>query len=128
MGVPGLLLAQKKMSSKWSFCKNGGGFGAFTFCAHQHGTEECDARGLPLTPNSIIMTGNFQELKNISHPNLCKYLDLIKCASEGNTLLVREFSSVQHSTVWFLRVEPSLPVTISVVTTVGNLIFLFQKE
>ena len=68
----------------WTFSDNGGGFGAFTFYADQHGAEECDARGLPLTPNSIIMTGNFQELKNISHPNLCKYLDLIKCASEGD--------------------------------------------
>ncbi len=70
-------------SSSCSFFIDGGGFGAFTFFAHQHGTEECDARGLPLTPNSIIMTGNFQELKTISHSNLCTYLDLIKCPSEG---------------------------------------------
>ena len=53
--------------------------GSFTFFAREHGTDECDTRGLPLTPNSILITGLFQELLQISHDNLCVYLDLIKC-------------------------------------------------
>jgi TBC domain-containing protein kinase-like protein len=59
-----------------------GKFGAFTFYAREHGLNECDNHGLPLTPNTIIIIGSFQKLLTLSHPNICHYLDLIKCDDE----------------------------------------------
>jgi len=53
-------------------------FGSTTFCAKQHGPDECDAKGLPLTLHSINIIGNFQRLKSLRHPNLCLYLDAKK--------------------------------------------------
>lgn len=53
--------------------------GACTFCASQHGADDCDTKGLPLTANSINILGRFQRLKTLSHPGLCMYLNLIKC-------------------------------------------------
>ena len=50
--------------------------GAYTFCARQHGQEECDSKGLPLTPNSINVVGRFQSLLELDHPGLCAYLDI----------------------------------------------------
>ncbi len=52
--------------------------GASTFHAKQHGADECDTKGLPLTPNSINITGRFQALRELRHAHLCAYLDLIK--------------------------------------------------
>lgn len=57
-----------------------GSFGAFTFFAREHKAEECNSHGLPLTPNTILMTGNFEEMRELEHKNLCAYLDLVKCA------------------------------------------------
>ena len=59
------------------------GFGAFSFHAHQHSPDECDSKGLPLTPNSILITGSYQDFKDTCHPNLCSYLDLIKYGDDG---------------------------------------------
>ncbi|KAI0219641.1 TBC domain-containing protein kinase-like protein [Lamellibrachia satsuma] len=56
--------------------------GAFTFCASQHPNDGCGANGLPLTPNSIKILGNFQKLKKIVHARLCQYLDLVRCQHE----------------------------------------------
>lgn len=50
--------------------------GAHTFCARQHGQEECDSKGLPLTPNSINIVGRFQSLLELEHSGLCAYLDI----------------------------------------------------
>ena len=55
-----------------------GSFGAFTFSAKEHELDDCDSHGLPLTPNTILITGLFQQLLNITHTNLCQYLNLIK--------------------------------------------------
>lgn len=89
-----------KMAAATSFSS---GIGAFTFHAHQHGADECDSRGLPLTPNSIIMTGNFQQLKTMSHPNICQYLDLVKSPSEGiqrcNIQIYMYIASAKHKTM-----------------------------
>ncbi len=52
--------------------------GATTFCARQHGADECDAKGLPLTLNSTIIIGRFERLKELYHPNLPVYLDARK--------------------------------------------------
>ena len=57
--------------------------GAYTFCARQHGQEECDSKGLPLTPNSINIVGRFQSLLELDHGGLCAYLD-IKKIRNGN--------------------------------------------
>ena len=51
-------------------------FGVTTFCASQHGAEECDSRGLPLTLNSVNITGRFRKLLSFSHPSLAAYLDI----------------------------------------------------
>ena len=49
--------------------------GAFTFSAKQHGADECDAKGLPLSLNSTNIIGRFEGiLKTLHHPNLATYL------------------------------------------------------
>lgn len=53
-------------------------FGAITFFAKQHKGDTCGSNGLPLTPNSIIITGRAQVLKTFSSPYLCDYLDIIR--------------------------------------------------
>ena len=60
--------------------------GVSTFCAQQHGSEECDSRGLPLTPNSINIVGRFQVLLELDHPGLGAYLD-IKRTRNGEHVL-----------------------------------------
>lgn len=60
--------------------------GASTFFARQHGADECDAKGLPLTPNSTNIVGRFQALKELHHPNLCAYLDIKKARNGESTL------------------------------------------
>ena len=60
-------------------------FGVTTFCASQHGAEECDSRGLPLTLNSVNITGRFKKLLSLSHPSLATYLD-IKSSRNGKIL------------------------------------------
>lgn len=62
-----------------NFMLGDGSFGAFTFYAREHQAEECNSHGLPLTPNTILMTGRFEGMRNIEHRNLCSYLDLLKC-------------------------------------------------
>lgn len=52
--------------------------GASTFWVRVHRQDECDSRGLPLTPNSIRALGRFQSLLDLHHDNLCSYLDLVK--------------------------------------------------
>lgn len=56
---------------------------AITFFAKSHPGDVCGTNGLPLTPNSIAILGQFQFLKTIDHPNLCKYLDVIR-GKHGN--------------------------------------------
>ena len=51
---------------------------ATTFCAKHHGSDECDARGLPLTLHSTNIVGRFQRLLSLYHPNLALYLDAKK--------------------------------------------------
>lgn len=52
--------------------------GLFSFFASAHPTDTCGTNGLPITPNSIKMCGRFQELKVLSHPSLCQYIDIIR--------------------------------------------------
>ncbi len=51
---------------------------AFTFCARQHGADECDTKGLPLTPNTTNILGRAQYLLTLQHPHLAAYLHLKK--------------------------------------------------
>ena len=52
--------------------------GASTFCVKQHGADECDAKGLPLTLNTTNIMGRFERLKSLDHPQLAVYLDAKK--------------------------------------------------
>lgn len=65
--------------------------GAITFFAKSHPGDVCGSNGLPLTPNSIAILGRAQKLKNIKHPNLCQYLDIIRGKHE-RTIVVSEYS------------------------------------
>lgn len=51
---------------------------AITFFAKTHPGDVCGSNGLPLTPNSIGILGRAQRLKEIKHPNLCQYLDIVR--------------------------------------------------
>lgn len=50
--------------------------GAWTFFASAHAIDVCGINGLPLTPNSIRILGQFQKLKTLAHNRLCSYLDV----------------------------------------------------
>ncbi|XP_075156009.1 TBC domain-containing protein kinase-like protein [Haematobia irritans] len=63
---------------------------AITFFAKSHDGEVCGSNGLPLTPNSIAILGRSQKLKEIKHPNLCQYLDVIRGKHE-RTVVVSEY-------------------------------------
>uniref|UniRef100_A0A1B0AHB8 TBC domain-containing protein kinase-like protein n=1 Tax=Glossina pallidipes TaxID=7398 RepID=A0A1B0AHB8_GLOPL len=65
-------------------------FAAVTFFAKTHPGEVCGSNGLPLTPNSIAILGRSQRLKEIKHPNLCQYLDVIRGKHE-RTIVVSEY-------------------------------------
>ncbi|XP_065188114.1 TBC domain-containing protein kinase-like protein isoform X1 [Sycon ciliatum] len=60
--------------------------GAHTFFARRHAANQCGSNGLPLTLNSVIIEGRFQYLTNISHRNLCSYLDLVASKGAGKQL------------------------------------------
>lgn len=49
--------------------------GAWTFFASAHAIDVCGINGLPLTPNSIRILGQFQRLKTLVHSRICSYLD-----------------------------------------------------
>ncbi|XP_065665878.1 TBC domain-containing protein kinase-like protein [Hydra vulgaris] len=52
--------------------------GLCTFLASAHPSGACGTNGLPVTPNSIKIYGRFQELKQLSHPNICQYIDIVR--------------------------------------------------
>jgi TBC domain-containing protein kinase-like protein len=52
--------------------------GIWTFIPSPHPTDKCGTNGLPLTPNSIVVMGRFQVLKNLYHENICQYLDIVR--------------------------------------------------
>ena len=52
--------------------------GLFTFLASTHPTDTCGQNGLPVTPNSFCIMGRFQELKLLTHPYLCQYVDVVR--------------------------------------------------
>ncbi|ESO83835.1 hypothetical protein LOTGIDRAFT_132681 [Lottia gigantea] len=65
-------------------------FGVQTFFAASYPNDKCGANGLPLTPNSIKILGRFQVLKTYEHPNICKYLDIVRTKHE-RLIVVSEY-------------------------------------
>jgi len=66
--------------------------GISTFFPCPHPTDQCGTNGLPLTPNSIVIMGRFQHLKNLYHENVCQYLDIIRVKHE-RLIVAEEFYS-----------------------------------
>lgn len=64
--------------------------GAWTFFASPHAIDMCGINGLPLTPNSIRILGQFQKLKCLSHGRICLYLD-VKRGKHERIMIVSEF-------------------------------------
>lgn len=56
--------------------------GISTFFPSPHPSGLCGTNGLPLTPNSIVILGRFQVLKNLYHENVCQYLDIVRVKNE----------------------------------------------
>ncbi|XP_054721320.1 TBC domain-containing protein kinase-like protein [Uloborus diversus] len=64
--------------------------GAWTFFASAHAIDVCGLNGLPLTPNSIRILGQFQKLKTLSHCGICAYLDA-KRGKHERVMIVSEY-------------------------------------
>lgn len=51
-------------------------FGKITLKAGHNSPDDCGSNGLPTTPNSISIIGNFRAIvDHTSHPNLVQYVD-----------------------------------------------------
>ncbi|KAH8270948.1 hypothetical protein KR044_003420, partial [Drosophila immigrans] len=81
---------------------------ALTFFAKLHPGDVCGSNGLPLTPNSIAILGRAQRLKQLQHPHLCQYLDVVRGKHE-RTIVVSEF--VGQTLEEHVRREPQLSHT-----------------
>jgi len=68
----------------------GGMIGVTSFVALSHPSDSCGLNGLPLTPNSVCILGNGQLLKVANHPNLAKYLDIVR-GKRQRIVMVSEF-------------------------------------
>ncbi|CAG0915447.1 unnamed protein product [Notodromas monacha] len=67
--------------------------GASTFTASLHSIESCGSDGLPLTPNAIKILGRFEVLRNLSHPNLCRYVHMERGKHERLMCVTETFSA-----------------------------------
>ena len=76
--------------------------GALTFCAKQHSAGDCDAKGLPLTPNTTQIIGKIERLKGLYHPNLAAYLEAQKLKSGEPQFWTNFYSG-------YLRYKPTSP-------------------
>lgn len=75
--------------------------GISTFFPSPHPTDQCGTNGLPLTPNSIVIMGRFQHLKNLYHENVCQYLDIIRVKhGEYNTKKVQYSLKILENLLW----------------------------
>ena len=52
--------------------------GLLSFHASSLPADTCGHNGLPVTPNSIKILGRFQQLKTMTHNNLCQYIDIVR--------------------------------------------------
>ncbi|CAD6187272.1 unnamed protein product [Caenorhabditis auriculariae] len=62
-------------------------FGAIVVRGVEEGGRTC-INGLPFVSPAIRMLGRFQKLKSLKHDNLCACLDLIRCRSASNLVIV----------------------------------------
>ena len=67
--------------------------GLLTFLASTHPTDTCGHNGLPVTPNSIRIMGRFQELKILSHPHLCQYVDVVRGKHERLVIVSEHYET-----------------------------------
>lgn len=74
-------------------------FGGQTYFAKQHAVDTCGSNGLPLTPNSITIYGRAQLLKMLTHPALCKYLDIIRGKHERIIIVSQYCGQPLHSRI-----------------------------
>ena len=75
--------------------------GISTFFPSPHPTDQCGTNGLPLTPNSIVIMGRFQHLKNLYHENVCQYLDIIRVKhGEYDMRKVRYSFKILENLLW----------------------------
>ena len=65
--------------------------GLCTFLASAHPSDACGTNGLPITPNSIRIYGRFQELKLLSHPYLCQYIDIVRGKHERIVIISEHY-------------------------------------
>lgn len=71
------------MDWDWDKCDNGSLWplvlGYHTLQAGLSDMDSCGANGLPVTPDSVSVVGNFAALlQPVNHPNLAKYLDVVR--------------------------------------------------
>lgn len=76
-------------SSPEAICGPRSKLAAFTFFAKAHLGDICASNGLPLTPNSINIFGQAQILKDVEHPNLCEYVDIIRGKHGTDELIIQ---------------------------------------
>ena len=53
-------------------------FGASILIGKEEGGRTC-VNGLPITPSPTRMISRFSRLVSLDHPNLCKYLEIMRC-------------------------------------------------
>ncbi|XP_053214357.1 TBC domain-containing protein kinase-like protein [Panonychus citri] len=76
-------------------------FGKTTLKAGHNSHDDCGSNGLPTTPNSISIIGNFRAIvDSISHPNISQYVDCYRSKNE-KVCLVFEYYQKSFSLVDF---------------------------
>ncbi|EYB99561.1 hypothetical protein Y032_0121g1011 [Ancylostoma ceylanicum] len=63
------------------------GFGAVVLLGIEEGRRTC-ANGLPVISSSIRMLGRFEKVRNIRHPSLCAYIELVRCTLVPNAVIL----------------------------------------
>lgn len=64
-------------------------FGASVLIGSDSVGASClNANGLPSVSSSVTMIGKFQRLLSLDHENLCRYLDLHRCVSVANSIVL----------------------------------------
>ncbi|XP_074604757.1 TBC domain-containing protein kinase-like protein isoform X2 [Brevipalpus obovatus] len=75
------LLAQQNFVINKYFIKYN--FAKITLSAGNNCGDDCGSNGLPITPNSISIIGNFQsKVDSVQHPNIVQYVDCYRSKNE----------------------------------------------
>ena len=78
--------------------------GASSFFTSATHPDACGENGLPLTPKAVQILGRFQKIKEISHKNLCTYLDLVR-VKKGSSCEVAGVCSRAGSVSGFVHIS-----------------------